>query len=188
MGALNGPRFGRHAMSLRLLHEASALRESEPYDVIHCHYGENGIRALHLRKVGALKGRIVTTFYGYDVSSYLLQHGRSAYRELFAEADLCVGISRLMCERLAELGSPRERLVHIPVGIDLSAFRFRAPNPSTGETIRVLSVGRLVEKKGFEVAIKAFALIAGKDQDVNTILLATGPSEVSYRSSSSCTA
>ncbi len=52
--ALNLLRYGGNAASLRLLHQAARLWPSRSYDILHAHFGPNGIRAAMLRDAGAL--------------------------------------------------------------------------------------------------------------------------------------
>src|SRR5262249_29981855 len=44
--SLNVFNYGQRAMSLRLFYETVACMNREPYDVIHCHFGPNGLRGL----------------------------------------------------------------------------------------------------------------------------------------------
>ena len=173
-GALNPIRYGRDAASLRLFHEASSTIEEAKYDLVHCHFGPNGLRAVRLREIGALQGKIVTTFYGFDVSSYVASRGASVYAPLFAQGDLCIGITDRMRRRLIELGCPPDRALHLALGIDVAAFPYRPDLRRKDAPIRVLGVGRLVEKKGFETAIRAFALVARKHPEMRYTIVGDG--------------
>jgi hypothetical protein len=108
---LNIPRYGKHAASLRLLYGALLFLGRKPYDIIHCQFGPLGLEAAFLRDIGALKGKLVTSFRGYDISRYVKQHGGQIYGDLFARGDLflpncltaSVSISRLdACARASE--------------------------------------------------------------------------------------
>lgn len=175
MGALNPFRYGRDAASLRLFHDASSTIGAPPYDLIHAHFGPNGLRATRMRELGALKGKIVTTFYGFDVSRHMAVHGHSVYAPLFARGELFIGISDLMRRQLIDRGCPPDHTLHLRLGINLSRFRFRSSLLRNDEPVRILSVGRLVEKKGFETAIKAFALVANKHPSLQYRIVGSGP-------------
>jgi colanic acid/amylovoran biosynthesis glycosyltransferase len=172
--ALNALRYGREALSLRLLHDTSAFRGRD-YDVVHAHFGPIGLRALRWREAGAFNAPLVTTFYGHDISAYVQANGASVYAPLFAGDGLCVGITDLMCRRLIEAGCPPERTLRIPLGLDLAAFCFRPSVRRRDEPLRVLSVGRLVEKKGFDTALRAIALLVHRHPDVRLQIVGGGP-------------
>jgi colanic acid/amylovoran biosynthesis glycosyltransferase len=158
--AANVFRHGEYAASLRLFCEAADLVSSgrqTPFDVVHAHFGPNGIRASMLRETGCLQARRwITSFYGYDVSSFPKQFRRNPYAGLFAEGDLFLPLSHAMRKRLIELGAPPDRMQVHSLGVNPELFHPRSEAPST-TGLHVLSIGRLVEKKGFADALRAVA-------------------------------
>jgi colanic acid/amylovoran biosynthesis glycosyltransferase len=128
--------------------------------VLLCHFGPNGARMVELREAGLVQGRIATVFHGYDVSRHVARAGAAAYRELFERGDLFLPVSDYWRRRLVELGCPAERTVVHRMGIDLAKFPFTARRlAAPGEPVRLLTVARLVEKKGVEYAIRAVAAL-----------------------------
>ncbi|MEW5847168.1 MAG: glycosyltransferase family 4 protein [Myxococcota bacterium] len=59
-------------------------------------------------------------------------------------------------ERLRQAGFPREKVVHVPYGIDLPAT---SSQPWRGGTLNVVSVGALTAQKGMHVAIRAVSRV-----------------------------
>jgi colanic acid/amylovoran biosynthesis glycosyltransferase len=162
--ALNVMRHGSEASSLKLLYRVVPfLPECPAYDVIHAHYGQEGLRALALRDLGVLHGPLLTTFHGSDMSAYLRKVGPNVYDKLFAKGDLFLPISERWRKALVEMGCPPARTVVHHMGIDCGRFGFRARQKKPGETPRLLSIARLVEKKGIEYAIRAAAKLRGVD-------------------------
>jgi colanic acid/amylovoran biosynthesis glycosyltransferase len=159
---LNLFRYGARAASLRLFFDAANTARHAPFDVVHAHFGPNGIRALPLLESGALQGKLVTSFYGYDVSQYPKERGGNPYRALFRTGDRFLALSNRMRARLQELGCPDERLLVHPLGIDPAKFAGEStaglPLTSDRGMFRVLTIGRFVEKKGILDGLKAFAL------------------------------
>ena len=149
--------YGARAASLRLLYAASQFAGKNPYDIIHCHFGPNGVRGALLRDVGALSGKLVTSFHGYDMSSYTKARGTKVYRELFRKGDLFLPVSERWGARLAGMGCPRDKIRTHRAGIDLEEFAFREPRASPDGRARLITVARLVEKKGLEYGIRAAA-------------------------------
>ena len=128
-------------------------------DLVLCHFGPVGRRAaLALRD---LRGpRLWTIFHGYDISSYLRWVGPRAYAQLFERGDRFFGVSRLWMARLKELGCPEDRIDLLRMGIDVARIPFVERKTDIGGGVRILSVCRLVEKKGTEYALRALADVA----------------------------
>ncbi|WP_373048209.1 glycosyltransferase [Vulgatibacter sp.] len=162
-------RFGREGASLRLLY-ASAPCTGARYDAIHAHFGPNGLLAARLRLAGAIRGPLVTTFHGYDLTSW-----QGAYADLIEEGDLFLPISDRWRERLVALGfDPRRIAVH-RMGVDTAALPFLPRRaPATGP-VRLVSVARLVEKKGIAYAIDAVAQLRAAGHGVDYTVVGDGP-------------
>jgi len=173
--SVNFARYGGTAASMVLLYSALPWLRQGPYDVIHCHFAPSGIIAVLLREIGALQGKIITTFHGYDVGSYPQKHGMLVYEPLFRMGDLYTANTRFTRDLGIALGCPSERIVTLPMGIDLSKFRFAPRQLLPGEPIKILTVGRLVEKKGIEYAVRAVARVAHGDRRIVYRIAGDGP-------------
>jgi len=155
--ALNVVRYGRRGASLRLFFEATACINHPPFDVVHCHFGPNGIRAAALREIGAIRTRVLlTSFYGYDVSEFIRR--RNPYSRLFRQGDWFLPLSEAMSQRLASIGCPEERILIHRLGVTPASFPARALRG--GGPVQIVSIARLVEKKGLEYGIRAVARVA----------------------------
>jgi colanic acid/amylovoran biosynthesis glycosyltransferase len=150
-------------------------RRPASFDVVQCHFGPYGQWAIALRNLGLLRGKVVTTFHGYDMTRYLLQFGDNVYDRLFHEGDLFLPISNYWRERLIALGCPPERTLVHRMGVDSSRFAFIDRQPPSSGQMRVLSVGRFVEKKGFEYAIRAVAAVAHRIPGIEYRIIGDGP-------------
>ncbi len=160
LAEMRNPRRWRHEMSQhsRLLRTATFIGSPE-YDVIHAHFGPSGVFAQRMRACGVLRGPLLTTFHGYDASSYVRSHGAQTYADLFAHGDAFTCSSQYMQGRLTAIGCDAGRISRFKLGTDLTKFTFRERGPEPDGTVRLLSVGRLTEKKGFESAIPAVAAL-----------------------------
>jgi colanic acid/amylovoran biosynthesis glycosyltransferase len=125
------------------------------FDVIYCHFGHVAERARRLRRVGLFAGPLVAVFHALDVT--VLVDGAHTYRKLFEEADRLLPISAHWSRRLLELGAPAAKIDVRHMGIDCGAFEYRPRSLVPGQLARVVSIGRLVEKKGFSYGIRAVA-------------------------------
>lgn len=156
--ALDVGRFGEDAASLRLAVAAAGWpkeRLAGP-SVWLAHYGRWGRFACALRDLGLIEGPVATVFHGKDMSAYLKRRP-NAYAPLFAKGDLFLPISQLWRDKLLSLGAPPEKTLIHRMGVDSETFTLRPRALAPGETVRLISVGRFVEKKGFDDAIAAFA-------------------------------
>lgn len=149
-------RYGRQAASLGLLFSSIPFLDRGDFDIVHCHFGPTGLTAVLLREIGLLKGKILTTFHGVDVNVYPALYGEGAYQKLFERGDLYTVNTAFTAEKVVALGCPREKIVKLPVGLNMSNYQYRPRFPNETEDIKVLTVGRLEEKKGIEYSIRAF--------------------------------
>jgi glycosyltransferase involved in cell wall biosynthesis len=152
----------------------------EGVDLIHAHFGVEGLYALPF----ALRHQLplITTFWGFDATisrSKLLSSGKPAWIRyaLFAErlrrrGTLFIAVSEFIRGRLIQSGFPSDRTIVHHNGVDVTAF---APAEHEAEDPTILSVGRLVEKKGMEYLIKAFARIAGEVPEARLEIAGDGP-------------
>ncbi len=155
--SLNMFRFGRQASSLRLLYLTSSFNKR--YDVIHCHYGVLGDTGITLKKLGAGADIVVTSFHGFDITTWIEKQGELVYDELFREGDLFLPISERWRHRLVKLGCPSDKIIVHHMGIDCERFTFRPRILDKEGNIELVSVARFVEKKGLEYSIRAVAAL-----------------------------
>jgi len=159
---------------IELFFVAFSLRGGRSYDVIHAHFGPNGLMAVRLRQAGFLQGRVVTSFHGFDANVVPHALGKDYYHELFAQGDAFVVSSIFIQNKLLGLGCSKEKIMQIPVGIDVKAWAFQKRQGWQGKAPVLLSVGRLVEVKGFAYAIAAMVKVREVFADVQYHLVGDG--------------
>lgn len=128
-------------------------------DVVVCHFGDIALRTMSLHRHTRPKGQLVAFFHGADMTRFVLTHGPGVYREVFDKASLCLPISERWKQRLVELGCAKSRLIVHRMGVDCARFPFIERRPDADGPIRLVTIARLVEKKGIEYAIRAIALL-----------------------------
>lgn len=167
-------RYRREASSLNMLYWADRLVDHKPFDVIHCHFGIIGRQAAFFREAGALGGKLVVTFHGVDMSA-CLDREPDLYRHLFSVGDLFLPISERWRQRLLEHGAdPARTLVH-RMGIDPCRFPLTGRKPAGNGIWRVLTIGRMVEKKGIEYGMRAVAQLVGRGLPLRYDIVGDGP-------------
>lgn len=158
--AINVFRYGAVAASLRLAWAVRMMPEGAEFDILQCHFGASGLKAVQLRKLGAVRGHVVTAFHGEDIENYPKRFRAGHYAPLFADGDLFLPISDRWNATLATLGCPMERLRIHRMGVDLRNFSDSSTKPSDARRLQILTVARLVEKKGIADAIRAVAQLS----------------------------
>lgn len=173
--ALNLTKYGTEARSLKLLYaSAYFLKWQFKYDIIHAHFGPNGQRVIYLRDIGVIKGKIITTFHGYDISMYLKLMGDKFYQPLFASGDAFSPISEQMKRRLIELNCNEKKIIVHRVGIDCSKFSFTTRQVGKNGKIKLITIARLVEKKGVEYGIRSVANLIKSGMNVEYNIVGDG--------------
>jgi len=152
-------KYCRNKFSLNILYPVSLFLDSPEYDIIHCHFGPNGNLGVLLREMGAIEGKIITSFHGFDVNTITR---KDFYVKLFRHGDLFTANTKFTKEKVLGLGGDSNRIYILPVGLSIDKFLYKEKTIRAGETIRILTVARLVEKKGLEYSIRAAAKISCK--------------------------
>lgn len=172
----------RQELALKLLGAAGGLAarvaEFQPR-LIHAHFGPDGTLALPLAR--RLDVPLIVSLRGYDVTRSpfrLLRSGRLSWTRhalwrgrLMDEGALFLAVSDALREQAIAAGYPAERTVTHYNGVDLD--RFKPAGGDDGATI--LHAGRLVEKKGTAVLIRAFAELLSKHPAASLVILGDGP-------------
>ena len=140
------------------------LLNQKHYDIIHCQFGELGRYAVKLRHFGLVNGKLVTSFRGHDISRHLQQYGDNFYNQLFEKGDLFMPNCDFFKGRLLKIGCDEQKIVVHRSGLDCNRFTFVPRRPRPDGRVKIVTVGRLVEKKGIEYSIRAVAKLAQSSQ------------------------
>ncbi|RCJ24666.1 colanic acid biosynthesis glycosyltransferase WcaL [Nostoc minutum NIES-26] len=169
--SLNIFKYGRRAASLRLLYSVIRFLEAKPYDIIHCQFGTLALDCMIWQDIGAIQGKLITSFRGYDISWFIQQQGEHVYDSLFANGDFFLANCEYFKIKAMKLGCDEKKIVVHGSGVDCNQFTFKERHSHTDGKFRITTTGRLVEKKGIEYGIRAVAKLAklGKDIEYNII-------------------
>jgi len=171
--SLNVSKYGKTALSLKLLYAFIPFLDKK-FDIINCHFGPNGIIGAYLKEIG-INGKVISTFHGYDMSVFLLKNGDNVYKKLFLNGDLFLPISDYWKRKLIRLGCDEKKVIVHRMGINLEKFKFSERRKQPREPTKLLNIGRLVEKKGHEYAIRALAKIIKNHKNIEYIIAGDGP-------------
>jgi colanic acid/amylovoran biosynthesis glycosyltransferase len=172
---LDPSRFWHRAWTLDQLRRTARFLPTRPYDICYCAFGMDAPHALRLRRLGVLGGELVVAFRGADTTKYVARRGPRVYARTFRQARLLLPVCDFLGRRLIELGARPERVVVHRTGIDLRRWPYREREPSRDGRLRLVTVGRLVEKKGIEHAVRAVRILVDRGVDVEYRVLGDGP-------------
>ncbi|MBF6193652.1 glycosyltransferase [Nocardia sp. CDC186] len=147
-------------------------------DVVHAHFWMSGLAALSgARPTGV---PVVQTFHALGVVKRRHQGAddtspadRVRLERLIAEqTDRIIATCTDEVFELARFGVPRSRTSVIPCGVDLAQFTPDGPAEPKSAEHRMISVGRLVPRKGFDTAITALTSLRDTE-----LVLVGGPDD-----------
>ena len=155
--------------------------KQEKAGIIHAHFGQLGALIAPVARLLSLP--LVVSFYGQDLSIFA---GHEAWQQrfqlLWREVHTVLALGPNMVHDLQRAGCPAQKITVLPVAVDLQRFRYieRKP-PATGETVSLLTVGRLVDKKGVDVILRALPLLS-KNFEVRLSIAGEGPQRAALES------
>lgn len=169
--------FNQLGYSVVLAYKAIALLQSDTYDIVHSQFGYAALYSMKLHKLGFLKGKFMATFRGYDITGFVHTHTQFIYQSLFEYGDYFLSNCDFFRKRAISLGCRADKIGVIGSGIDVQKFSYRAPGTTLPNKLRIVTVGRLVEKKGIEYAIHAVDRLTqvAKNIKVEYLIVGDGP-------------
>ncbi|GIE77514.1 glycosyl transferase [Actinoplanes philippinensis] len=133
-------------------------------DVVHAHFWTSGLAAVTAAKQFAIP--VVQSFHELGEFGESA-HGpsRSGYERALGRAvDRVVAQTQEEVRGLVRIGVPRASLTIVPSGVDSETFTPDGPAVQRDpERPRILSVGKLVERKGFGDVIQAMRYVPGAE-------------------------
>jgi colanic acid/amylovoran biosynthesis glycosyltransferase len=155
------------------------LAEHKP-DLVHCYYGHKAVGYLPMLR--AWGGPWVVSFHGVDVAKDMDQPEHVAQlRAVLAEAQLVLGRSRSLLQRLEELGCAREKLRLNRTPIPLAHLQASVRQAPADGQWRFVQACRLIAKKGLLTAIEAMAQVVKHHPKAQFIICGTGGQEEKLR-------
>jgi glycosyltransferase involved in cell wall biosynthesis len=135
----------------------------QPPDVVHAHFWMSGLAAVDAAAGLADPLPVLQTFHA--LGSVKRRHQGAADTSpdgrIDLERGLCRDVSHVVATcsdevfELRRLGLPSDRASIVPCGVDTSAFTPRGPVAPRTDRKRLLVLGRIVERKGHDDAVRA---------------------------------
>ncbi|RJS97460.1 glycosyltransferase [Halococcus sp. IIIV-5B] len=137
---------------IRLLNRIAIRSLDSSPDLVHLHFGSKLEWWLDIPEISTIP--LVLSFYGYDASRNLFRKPER-YQHAFKQASVVTGLSDHMIGILHDAGCPAEKLFKQPIGVDTVAQEPLVPTREVQQPLNLLSICRLVPKKGIRYAIEA---------------------------------
>jgi len=143
-------------------------------DLLHVYFGHTGVHLLPFLQ--RWEKPSVVSFHGMDVQPREDQPGYlDKLRELLQTVPLVLARSDSLAERLQDLGCPESKIRLNRTGIPMDAYPLAdRPFPADGRW-RIVQACRLVEKKGLDISLRAFAKFAERFPEATYELAGEGP-------------
>jgi len=153
-----------------LLHVLTKYRAQ----VLHIYFGQIAVHLLPL--IRAWQNPTIVSFHGADV---MVDMNKPAYREatrqMLGAVKLILVRSDSLRRALVDLGCDAEKIEIQRTGIPVRELQFRERNfPKNGEW-RLMQAGRLIEKKGLPVSLRAFAAFLTRHPNAKLTIAGEGP-------------
>lgn len=154
------------------------INEIKP-DIIHAHFGPNGVKVASLSKIKKFKIPIIISMHGTDTTYYPLQY--DSYNRKLKDLAQLKNISFTFPSKF--LKDEFEKNIKVKLGLN----SFIIPNSfnkiftkkketyfKNGDKLKLVSIGRLIGVKGFSYLIKAVSLLENTYDNWELIIIGDG--------------
>ena len=158
--------------------------------LVHVHFGTDAVDYWPLLK--QLNLPVVVTLHGFDINIHKREWRRdrtSLANRRYPNRLLAmsrqrgvhfVAVSEAIRQRAIDYGIAPAAITVRYIGVDRARFSFSG-RPLAARPRRILYVGRLVEKKGGELLIRAFARVSSQVRDAELVMAGDGPLGARFR-------
>ncbi len=142
--------------------------------LMHAHHGQLGLLLLPFKEETSLP--LVTSFRGRDATLANQPIGYlDGMKMLFEQGERFFPVCQYLAERINLWGCSADKIRVLYGGVDLDLFSYRAPKLYGSQNI--ISIGRLVEKKGHHLLMLAFKKIKEKFPNATLTIIGSGELE-----------
>jgi colanic acid/amylovoran biosynthesis glycosyltransferase len=165
---------------INLIYSIKSFLTHESFDILHAHFGPLGVEATILKNIGVFNCPVICSFHGFDVDRIDYRSNKNVYTDLFKSASILTVNSKYTFYNLEKLGCPRKKIRIIPESLKTANFNKNKYLRKNDGSIVLISIGRLVEFKGFEFSIRAVhGLISKGIANISYHIIGSGPLELS---------
>ena len=149
-------------------HVYLSLKRRKPALIL-AHFGWGAMECRLAAKFSGIP--LVPIFHGFDATEMLKSRTfEEVYPGLLAACPIVIAVSQFVRRSLVAAGVPAERVKTLYIGIPIPALGL--PHAYSGN---LLQVGRLVEKKGHEMSLRALARARANAAELTLRIVGDGP-------------
>jgi colanic acid/amylovoran biosynthesis glycosyltransferase len=142
--------------------------------LLHIYFGQIAVHLLPL--IRAWQKPSIVSFHGADVTVDMNKPAyREATRQMLDGVKLVLVRSDSLRRAVIHLGCDERKIEIQPTGIPLDEFPFRERSSPQNVEWQLVQAGRLIEKKGLPVTLRAFALFQRRHPNANLTIAGEGP-------------
>ncbi|MDO6758746.1 glycosyltransferase [Tamlana sp. 2_MG-2023] len=170
--------FKQHEkFSLTWLYQWVFYYQFDEATIFHIQYGTYKYPVDLLKKTGFFKPKVIVTFHGHDaffpLYGYIENNGY--YDNLFHYADIVTANTPYLRNQLLRLGCQKNKIELVPVGVDTERFFRKNEKYAIGNTLKLITVGRLNIVKGQIYALEVLKKLIVSGHRVEFKIIGDGP-------------
>ncbi|WP_048331131.1 glycosyltransferase [Bizionia psychrotolerans] len=147
-------------------------------DIFHAQFAMDGVAIAEMKANKLLQAKLITTFHGHDAhfkNDKDLIYLQNVYKTLFKVSNFVTVNTPYLENQVLELGCSKAIMHVIPMAIDVQYFKPEQIKALTvNQTVKLISIGRLIEFKGFAYAIEAVKRLVTQGLAVNYTIVGDG--------------
>lgn len=137
-------------------------------DVVHAHFHEFGKMAMVLKKYYQIP--LVITEHSSQINEITCVNGNELEGEVYSSADRLLAVSSSLSNKISELWGIKASI--IPNVVDLKSFSAQKVVPT--KDFHFISIGNLIDRKGFKLLIQSFHE-ARFERNIKLSIIGDGP-------------
>ncbi len=143
-------------------------------DLLHVYFGHTGVHLLPF--IRNWDRPSLVSFHGMDIMPRPNEPGYDTrLRELLQTLPMVLARSESLAARLVDLGCAPAKIRINRTGIPLDAFPFHERRPPANQAWKLVQASRLIEKKGLDETLRAFAAFRAKFPAATLTIAGDGP-------------
>lgn len=166
--------FYKKTINLKLLNDLHQFKDFKK-GLIHVHFNTALDPIPDLTAIGYISPKCIITFHGYDAFLNTQKVFYEKYFSFYKSYVAAVTVnSNYLKQRVIKLGVKPELITIIPMGIDIQKFNSKPKRIQINKKIKLLTIGRLIQLKGHEYAIKAVKMLLDLNYEIEYTIVGFG--------------
>jgi len=150
------------------------IKQDFSFNIIHAHFAvPSGVAVLNLSRDFNVPYIITEHFSKLHEDFTVNSTIKKILINTYNKSSLIIAVSKKIEDDLIEAGIKKEKIKIISNGVDCNRFPLASPEKDMNP-VRLLSIGGLIERKGFIFLIKAIKILKDSELIVNLVIIGEG--------------